>query len=114
MANIAEGFGRNSVKDFAHFLDTARGSVNEVQSLLYVALDIHYVEGCEFERLYQLAEDTASIIGGLTRYLRGRAASVESRDRRPAGSVKTSIADSSHPMDVHSSELHTRKSELKV
>jgi four helix bundle protein len=43
MSNIAEGFSRNSDKDFAHFLDIAKGSVLEVQSLLYVALDVGYI-----------------------------------------------------------------------
>ncbi len=37
MSNVAEGFGRKTNKDFAHFLDLARGSTIEVQSLLYVA-----------------------------------------------------------------------------
>src|SRR5213078_231745 len=43
MSNVAEGFGRKSSKDFAHFLDVARGSGLEVQSLLYVARDLNYI-----------------------------------------------------------------------
>lgn len=43
MSNVAEGFTRKSDKDFAHFLDVAKGSTVEVQSLLYVALDIGYL-----------------------------------------------------------------------
>lgn len=42
MANIAEGFGRRSDKEFANFLNIAHGSVSEVQSHLYVALDLKY------------------------------------------------------------------------
>ena len=72
MSNIAEGFSRNSDKDFAHFLDIAKGSVLEVQSLLYVALDIDYIDKKEFERLYELTDKAASLIGGLIVYLRKR------------------------------------------
>jgi four helix bundle protein len=70
MSNIAEGFARNSDRDFAHFLDIARGSVMEVKSLLYVALDVGYLEKSEFERLYRTADETASLISGFTSYLR--------------------------------------------
>ena len=72
MSNIAEGFARASDKDFAHFPDIARGSVMEVQSLLYVALDVGYIGKDEFERLYKLSGETASLIGGFTSYLRQR------------------------------------------
>ena len=72
MSNVAEGFARISDRDFAHFLDIARGSVLEVQSLLYVALDVGYIEKSDFERLYQVADETASLIGGFTSYLRKR------------------------------------------
>ena len=72
MSNVAEGFAKKSDRDFAHFLDIARGSVVEVQSLLYVALDVGYIEKDEFEKLYELAEATASFIGGFTSYLRKR------------------------------------------
>jgi four helix bundle protein len=72
MSNVAEGFARNSDKDFAHFLDVARGSAMEVQSLLYVALDVGYIEKNEFERLYQLGNETSLLIGSLISYLRRR------------------------------------------
>ncbi len=70
MSTIAEGFGRNSQKDFAHFLDMAKGSALEVQSLLYVALDVEYVNNHDFQRLYTLTDETISLIIGFTMYLR--------------------------------------------
>lgn len=70
MSNVAEGFARRSDRDFAHFLDIARGSVMEVKSLLYVALDVGYVEKSEFEKLYKTADETAALISGFTSYLR--------------------------------------------
>lgn len=72
MSNIAEGFARTSDKDFAHFLDIAKGSVMEVQSLLYVTFDVGYMGKSEFERLYKLADETALLIGSFTSYLRHR------------------------------------------
>ena len=72
MSNIAEGFARSSDKDFAHFLDIAKGSAMEVQSLLYVALDVGYVDQQTFERLYKLADETISLIVRFSSYLRKR------------------------------------------
>ena len=70
MNNIAEGFGRHSHQEFARFLDMARGSVAEVQSLLYVACDVGYITQEEFDRLYGIADHSAALIGRLTAYLR--------------------------------------------
>src|SRR6266849_6784408 len=84
MSNIAEGFGRRSGKDFAHFLDVARGSALEVQSLLYVARDLNYIKEDDFDRLYRLAEETISLIGGFTSYLRRAAPS-----RTPNSELRT-------------------------
>ena len=75
MSNIAEGFARPSDRDFARFLDIAKASAIEVQSLLYVAWDVGYIDKAEFERLYQLTDDTASLIGGFISYLRKRSPS---------------------------------------
>ncbi len=72
MSNVAEGFAKKSDRDFAHFLDIAKGSITEVQSLRYVALDVGYIEESEFEKLCKRTEETASLISGLTSYLRKR------------------------------------------
>ena len=48
MANIAEGRGRRTSKEFANHLDIARGSALEVQSLLYVARDLEYINESDF------------------------------------------------------------------
>jgi len=70
MSNIAEGFARKTSRDFAHFLDVARGSAIEVQSLLYVSLDVGYISADEFKALRELTEEVTSLIGGFTGYLR--------------------------------------------
>jgi len=70
MSNVAEGFARKSDRDFAHFLDIAKGSAFEVLSLLYVALDVGYITSEQFQKLYRITEETASLIGGLSSYLR--------------------------------------------
>jgi four helix bundle protein len=72
MSNIAEGFARRTNRDFAHFLDMARGSCSEVQSLLYVALDVEHISQPQFDRLYESASATAALIARLTAYLRAR------------------------------------------
>jgi len=59
MANVAEGFGRRSDKEFANFLNMAHGSVSEVQSHLYVALDLNYVSKDSFAELNGLLDEVS-------------------------------------------------------
>lgn len=70
MNNIAEGYARRNDKEFARFLDIARASAVEVQSMLYLAQDIGYINEPEFKRLYGLAADAIALISALARYLR--------------------------------------------
>lgn len=71
MANIAEGFGRRSDKEFANFLNMAHGSVSETQSHLYVALDLSYVDQASFTNLYELLDEVSRMTLTLAQHLRG-------------------------------------------
>ena len=42
-SNIAEGAGRPSNADFAHFLDQALGSANEVETQLLISKNLNYI-----------------------------------------------------------------------
>jgi len=70
MGNIAEGFGRRSNQEFANFLNYSHGSAAEVQSHLYVALDIEYIQTETFNTLYNLCDETSRMILSLENYVR--------------------------------------------
>jgi four helix bundle protein len=72
MANIAEGFDRQSKKEFIKFLYYASGSASEVQSHLYVALDQNYVSEQEFQETYDQARKTKGLVNGFIAYLKGK------------------------------------------
>jgi four helix bundle protein len=69
MNNIAEGFERGSNKEFAHFLNIAKGSAGEVRSILYAALDEVYVASDQFERLRERAFSVSRRCSKLITYL---------------------------------------------
>jgi four helix bundle protein len=69
-ANIAEGSGRNSDRDFAHFLEQAYGSLMEVASLFYLALDQRYVAQDAADGLFAEVEIIAKGLAALNRSLR--------------------------------------------
>ena len=56
-SNIAEGNGRGSNKDYAHFLSIARGSLYETMTQLRIAKDLGYLDD------YSQSEDIAVEIG---------------------------------------------------
>jgi four helix bundle protein len=69
MNNIAEGFDCESKIEFARFLGIARRSAVEVQSILYAALDVDYINQTEFDLYYEQARKAKSLIGGFKRSL---------------------------------------------
>ena len=71
MANIAEGQGRFSNKEFANFLNMAHGSVAETQSHLYIAADLGYLDQAGFSELYDLLGEVARMTMALMKHLRG-------------------------------------------
>ncbi len=64
-SDIAEGFERGGTKEFIQFLAIAKGSVAEVSSQLYLALDQVYIDQYTFDLLHTKAIDMRRKIGGL-------------------------------------------------
>jgi four helix bundle protein len=70
MANIAEGEGRRSDRDFANFLNIALGSVGETKSHLYLALDLSYIDQTFFDSTYEKLDEIGRMTFGLVAHLR--------------------------------------------
>jgi four helix bundle protein len=70
MANIAEGQGRRTDKDFANFLNISLGSIAETKSHLYVAQDLGYVDKPTFVELYAKLDELGRMVFSLSNHLR--------------------------------------------
>ena len=68
-ANIAEGCGRNSDRDFAHYLEQAYGSAMELGCLLCLAVDLGYLSPGELAPLLDRLQRTSARIAALNRSL---------------------------------------------
>lgn len=69
MSDIAEGFGRETDREFLRGLWIAKGSTAEVQSLSYAAADQGYLKEEERIKIYAQAEKVASLTSGMIKYL---------------------------------------------
>ncbi len=69
MNNIAEGYERNSNKEFKNFLFISKGSAGEVRSMLYISKDLNYITDSLFSDLNHRAFEISKIISGLIKSL---------------------------------------------
>lgn len=67
--NIAEGFERQTNKEFINFLYIAKGSCGEVRSILYLLKDIKLVSEHDFTSLYERCLTISKLISALIKYL---------------------------------------------
>ena len=68
-SNMAEGYGRNSTKEYIHFLRIATGSLYELQTQMEISLNLHYIDKSEFDRLYELSREIERMLSSLIRKL---------------------------------------------
>lgn len=63
-SNIAEGTGRQSLKDQAHFIELSYGSLMEVTSQIDVALDQNFIDNSIHQRLEDMIAEEARVLSG--------------------------------------------------
>jgi four helix bundle protein len=66
-SNIAEGFGRATVKDKRNFYVIAKGSVLELRSQAMIAKDLGYLDIVRFNEFEQNAVEVIRLISGIIR-----------------------------------------------
>jgi four helix bundle protein len=84
MANIAEGFHRNSTRDFLRFLDYSRASIAETISHCYVALDQGYISELELMKVKIQADIVWKKVNNFISYLNGQLTSRKPNSGKPA------------------------------
>lgn len=70
-SNIAEGSGRTSAKDQAHFFEMAFGSLMEVNCQIDIAHDLDYITNEDIENVEKHIRAIAALLSGLRRKLLG-------------------------------------------
>jgi four helix bundle protein len=92
-ANIAEGAGKKTSADFAHFLQIAFGSANEIQCELLIAKDLGYLS--EIQHSLMTAQ-VGSVKKMLTRFMQFLCED-KHRDAKSDPGSKHPIADGRQP-----------------
>lgn len=67
-SNIAEGVGRQSNKETIHFLFIAKGSLNEVETQLYLSFDLGYISEEELKNILEKVISNKKLINGFINY----------------------------------------------
>ena len=64
-SNIAEGKGRNSAREFVHFLSIARGSQKELETQIYLCTQLEYITDEDASTAFNLCEEVGKMLNAL-------------------------------------------------
>jgi four helix bundle protein len=65
-SNVAEGYERNSDKEFIRFLNIAKGSGGELRTQLYISRKLELVTKRDFDHLIGEAKQISAMLHGLS------------------------------------------------
>ena len=71
-ANLAEGQGRQSTKEFLNFISIARGSLMELETHLQLSHRVSLLQRPQLDELPKLADEISRMLSGLRKSLRAR------------------------------------------
>lgn len=63
--NIAEGWGRESSKNYIQFLRIARGSLMEVETLVLISKNLDYLSEQDYSEINKQIDEVGKILQGL-------------------------------------------------
>lgn len=69
MNNIAEGFERQTNKEFKNFLYISKGSCGEVRSMISLALALNYINKSNYDKLSLSCVEISKILSGFIKTL---------------------------------------------
>ncbi len=67
-SNIAEGIGRQSNKETIHYLYIAKGSLQEVETQLYLSFDLDYISELELKNILEKVISNKKLLNGFINY----------------------------------------------
>jgi four helix bundle protein len=70
--NIAEGQGRNSTRTFIHFLNIAKGSLNEVETALILSERLGFISNDKLKPSFQIIEEESKMLSSLIEKLKAK------------------------------------------
>src|SRR6266513_1756261 len=65
-SNVAEGYERNSNKEFVRFLNIAKGSCGELRTQLYISRKLSFLSKAEFDQLVRESREISAMLHGLS------------------------------------------------
>ncbi|SDD33054.1 four helix bundle protein [Mucilaginibacter pineti] len=69
--NIVEGCGKNTDKDFVHYLDNALGSAHEVEYTCYLIYDLGLIPKEIYNKIHTIINEVKAMLIGFIKFLRG-------------------------------------------
>ncbi|QXU41820.1 four helix bundle protein [Pedobacter sp. D749] len=69
--NIVEGSGKNTDKDFVHYLDNALGSTKEIEYTFILIRDLAYISLAVYEAVNKSVNEVKAMLIAFIKFLRG-------------------------------------------
>jgi four helix bundle protein len=66
-SNVAEGYERNSDKEFVRFLNIAKGSGGELRTQLYISRKLEFLTRIHFNRLVNESKEISKMLHGVSK-----------------------------------------------
>lgn len=77
-SNIGEGAGRNTKGEFIQFLGIATGSAYELETQLFIAYDLSYLDNKTFAKIHQMLQEVTKMLYSFRQHLSSKKSSDDS------------------------------------